>query len=95
MRKNIALVPQDTLLFHRSLLENIRYGREGATDDEVRRAATLAHCDEFIENLPSGLQTYVGERGIKLSGGERQRVSIARAVASPSFVICAWPTSFE
>ena len=80
VRKNIALVPQDTLLFHRSLLENIRYGREGATDDEVRRAATLAHCDEFIRNLPSGFETYVGERGIKLSGGERQRVAIARAI---------------
>jgi ABC-type multidrug transport system fused ATPase/permease subunit len=80
LRKNIALVPQDTLLFHRTLLENIRYGREDATDDEVRRAAKLAHCDEFVDNLPRGFDTYVGERGIKLSGGERQRVAIARAI---------------
>ena len=80
LRKNIALVPQDTLLFHRTLMENIRYGREGATDEEVKRAAKLAHCDEFVDNLPAGFDTYVGERGIKLSGGDRQRVAIARAI---------------
>ena len=80
LRKNIALVPQDTLLFHRTLMENIRYGREGATDDEVREAAKLAHSDEFVSNLPTGMNTYVGERGIKLSGGERQRVAIARTI---------------
>lgn len=80
LRKNIALVPQDTLLFHRTLMENIRYGRENATDEEVKQAATLAHCDEFVDKLPAGFQTFVGERGIKLSGGERQRVAIARAL---------------
>ncbi len=80
LRSAIALVPQDTLLFHRTLMDNIRYGREDASDEEVRRAATLAHCDEFIENLPAGFKTFVGERGIKLSGGERQRVAIARAI---------------
>ncbi len=80
LRRNIALVPQDTLLFHRSLLENIRYGREGASDEEVREAARLAHCDEFVDNLPDRFNTFVGERGIKLSGGERQRVAIARAI---------------
>ncbi len=80
LRNAIALVPQDTLLFHRSLLDNIRYGRENATDEEVHHAATLAHCDDFIDNLPEGFRTYVGERGIKLSGGERQRVAIARAI---------------
>lgn len=80
LRKNIALVPQDPILFHRSLLENIRYGRLDATDDEVKRAATLAHCDEFIDGLPQGYETFVGERGVKLSGGERQRIAIARAI---------------
>ena len=80
LRKNIALVPQDTLLFHRTLMENIRYGKEGASDEDVKKAATLAHCDEFVDNLHSGFETYVGERGIKLSGGERQRVAISRAI---------------
>ncbi len=80
LRENISLVPQDPVLFHRSLLENIRYGRREATDEEVKEAARLAHCDEFIENLPLKYDTHVGERGIKLSGGERQRVAIARAI---------------
>jgi len=80
LRQNIALVPQDTLLFHRTLMENIRYGRQEASDDEVKKAATLAHCDDFVSNLSTGFDTYVGERGIKLSGGERQRVAIARAI---------------
>lgn len=80
LREEIAFVPQDTALFHRTLLENIRYGRRDATDEEVLNAARLAHCDEFIEALPNKYQTYVGERGIKLSGGERQRVAIARAI---------------
>lgn len=80
LRKNIALVPQEPILFHRSLLENIRYGRLDATDDEVKKAAALAHCDEFIDTLPLGYETFVGERGVKLSGGERQRIAIARAI---------------
>jgi ATP-binding cassette, subfamily B, bacterial len=77
---HMSLVPQDPLLFHRTLMENIRYGRPDATDEEVKDAARKAHCDEFISALPSGFDTYVGERGIKLSGGERQRVAIARAI---------------
>lgn len=80
LREQIAFVPQDTTLFHRSLMENIRYGRRDANDEEVKRAAFLAHCDDFIDRLPEGYNTYVGERGIKLSGGERQRVAIARAI---------------
>lgn len=76
----IAMVPQDTALFHRTLRENIRYGRANATDAEVEAAAKAAHCDEFIGRLPQGYDTYVGERGVKLSGGERQRVAIARAI---------------
>ncbi|MBP6883870.1 MAG: ABC transporter ATP-binding protein [Candidatus Pacebacteria bacterium] len=80
LREKIAFVPQDTALFHRTLMENIRYGRRDATDEEVKRAASLAHCDEFIERLPLKYETHVGERGVKLSGGERQRVAIARAI---------------
>jgi len=80
LRENVSLVPQDPVLFHRTLMDNIRYGKRDATDEEVMRAARLAHCDEFIENLPNKYQTFVGERGIKLSGGERQRVAIARAI---------------
>lgn len=80
LRENISMVPQDPILFHRTLLENIAYGKRGAGKEEITKAAELAHCDEFIKNLPYGLETYVGERGIKLSGGERQRVAIARAI---------------
>ncbi len=80
LRGSISFVPQDPLLFHRTLMENIRYGRRDATDEEVKEAARLAHCDEFIEKLPLQYETFVGERGIKLSGGERQRVAIARAI---------------
>jgi len=80
LRKAISLVPQEPILFHRTLMENIRYGRLDATDEEVMEAAKKAHCHEFISRLPEGYETYVGERGIKLSGGERQRVAIARAL---------------
>lgn len=80
LRSQIAFVPQEPILFHRSLLENIRYGRRDADDADVYRASELAHCTEFIKNLPKGYDTLVGERGIKLSGGERQRIAIARAI---------------
>lgn len=78
LREAISVVPQDISLFHRSILENIRYGRPTATDDEVLRAAIAARCD-FVESLPEGLATMVGDRGVKLSGGQRQRIAIARA----------------
>lgn len=78
--KNISLVPQEPILFHRTLMENIRYGRPDASDKEVLIAAKAANCHEFIQGLSDGYNTYVGERGVKLSGGERQRVAIARAV---------------
>ncbi len=78
--KNISLVPQDPILFYRTLIENIRYGKPQASDEEVVEASKLSHCHEFIKVLPEGYDTYVGERGIKLSGGERQRVAIARAI---------------
>ncbi|MDQ7814827.1 MAG: ABC transporter ATP-binding protein [Patescibacteria group bacterium] len=80
LREYVSLVPQDPVLFHRTLMDNIRYGRLQATDEEVIAAAKKANCHEFIEQLADGYKTYVGERGIKLSGGERQRVAIARAI---------------
>jgi ATP-binding cassette subfamily B protein len=80
LRNAISFVPQEPVLFHRTLMENIRYGRRDATDEEVIDAARKAHCDEFISALPDRYETYVGERGVKLSGGERQRVAIARAI---------------
>ncbi|WP_434952816.1 ABCB family ABC transporter ATP-binding protein/permease [Shewanella sp. HL-SH4] len=80
LRRAIAIVPQDTVLFNDSLFENIRYGRPNATQVEIEQAAELAHLSEFINVLPKQWQTKVGERGLKLSGGEKQRVSIARAV---------------
>jgi ATP-binding cassette, subfamily B, bacterial len=80
LRKNIAYVPQEPLLFHRTLRENIAYGKAKATDAQIRKAATQANAWEFIKTLPNGLDTLVGERGIKLSGGQRQRIAIARAI---------------
>ncbi|MGE5195802.1 MAG: ABC transporter ATP-binding protein [Anaerolineae bacterium] len=80
LRQQIALIPQDPVLFHRTLRENICYGKPEATEAEIIRAAKLAHCDEFIRNIPNGYAAKVGERGTKLSGGEKQRIAIARAI---------------
>jgi ATP-binding cassette subfamily B protein len=80
LRESIAYVPQEPMLFHRSLFENIAYGKPDATLEEVRDAATKANALEFIEKLPQGFETTVGERGVKLSGGQRQRIAIARAI---------------
>jgi len=80
LRRAVALVPQTTSLFHRTIMDNIRYGRLEATDDEVMEAARMAQADRFIELLPEKYKTRVGERGVKLSGGQRQRISIARAL---------------
>ncbi len=80
LRRQIALIPQDPVLFHRTLRENIAYGNPEATEKEIFQAAKLAHCDEFIRNIPGGYEAKVGERGTKLSGGEKQRIAIARAI---------------
>lgn len=87
LREAVAYVPQEPLLFHRSLLENIAYGNEKATKKEIIEAAKLAHADEFISMLPLGYETLVGERGIKLSGGQRQRIAIARALLKKSPIL--------
>jgi len=80
LRKAIGIVPQDTVLFNDSIMENIRYGLTSASDEEVHKAITMAYLDEFIAQLPEGTATKVGERGLKLSGGEKQRVAIARTI---------------
>lgn len=80
LRRHIAYVPQEPLLFHRSLSENIAYGKPTASEQEIVKAAQLAHAHEFISTLPKGYNTMVGERGVKLSGGQRQRIAIARAI---------------
>ncbi len=80
LRQHIAYVPQEPMLFHRSLRENIAYGKQDATEEEITRAAQQANALEFINELPNGLDTHVGERGVKLSGGQRQRIAIARAI---------------
>ncbi len=80
LRSQISYVPQDPYLFHRSLRDNIIYGKEDATEKEIEAAIIKAHAKEFIDKLPDGLDTIVGERGVKLSGGQRQRVAIARAI---------------
>lgn len=84
---NIALIPQQPELFNRSIMDNIRYGNVMASDEDVYRAATLAHCHEFIEQLPLGYQAIVGERGVRLSGGQRQRIIIARAILKNAPII--------
>ncbi|MDO5707202.1 MAG: ABC transporter ATP-binding protein [Andreesenia angusta] len=85
--KKFSIVFQDVMLFNSSVMENIRLGKEGATDEEVRNAAKLANCDEFIENLAEGYDTLIGENGANLSGGERQRISIARALLKDAPII--------
>ena len=87
LRRQVAYVPQEALLFHRSIRENIAYGRPDATEDEIREAARLANALEFIDRLPRGLDTMVGERGVKLSGGQRQRVAIARAILADAPIL--------
>jgi ATP-binding cassette subfamily B protein len=80
LRSQISYVPQDPALFHRTLADNVRYGRQDATDEEVKSVAKMAHANEFIKELSHGYETLVGERGVKLSGGQRQRIAIARAM---------------
>jgi ATP-binding cassette subfamily B protein len=80
LRKDIAIVSQDPVIFSANALENIRYGRTSASDEEVMQAARAALADEFIERLPDGYRTFLGERGTRLSGGQRQRIAIARAI---------------
>jgi ATP-binding cassette subfamily B protein len=80
LRARIGIVPQDAVIFSNSALENIRYGKPDATDEEVRQAAEAAFAHEFIRTLPQGYDTFLGERGLRLSGGQRQRIAIARAM---------------
>ena len=87
LRTNIAVIPQDIILFHRTLMENIRYGRVNATDEEVIKASKNAHCHDFIIQLLEGYNTLDGERGIKLSGGQRQQIAIARAMLKEAPII--------
>jgi ATP-binding cassette subfamily B protein len=87
LRSHIAYVPQEPLLFHRTLSQNIAYGKPDATAGEIEAAAKMAHAHEFITTLPKGYQTMVGERGVKLSGGQRQRIAIARAILKNAPII--------
>lgn len=87
LHKHITYVPQEPMLFHRSLAENIGYGKRGASLDEIQKFSKLAHAHEFIKDIPKGYDTLVGERGVKLSGGQRQRVAIARAMIKDAPIV--------
>lgn len=87
LRSAISYVPQESVLFHRTVRENIAYGKQSATDEEIISAAKKSHADDFISKLHKGYNTFVGERGVKLSGGERQRVAIARAMLKDSPIL--------
>lgn len=94
LRQAIGVVPQDSVLFNDTLIENVRYGRPDASDEEVRNAIHMAHLKEFVESLPKGYETQVGERGLKLSGGEKQRVAIARTILkNPAILVFDEATS--
>lgn len=94
LRSRCAIVPQDCIIFGESAMDNIRFGRPGASDDEVIRAATSAYADDFLRNLPQGYDTYLGEKGARLSGGQRQRIAIARAIiADPPILLLDEATS--
>ncbi|MFQ5447096.1 MAG: ABC transporter ATP-binding protein, partial [Saprospiraceae bacterium] len=93
-RQNIAIVPQEVILFGGTIRENILYGKPGATEEELKQAAVQANAWDFIESFPEKLETVVGERGIKLSGGQRQRIAIARAILkNPSILLLDEATS--
>lgn len=95
LRRQIALVSQDTFLFHDSIMENIRFSKPDATDEEVKKAAMSAHISEFIESLPGGFHTMIGDRGVRLSGGQKQRISIARSILlRPRILILDEATAF-
>jgi subfamily B ATP-binding cassette protein MsbA len=87
LRKNISMVSQETTLFDDTIKNNIKYGRENATEEEILKAAKLSYCSEFINNLPNKFDTLIGENGVRLSGGEKQRLSIARAMLKKSSII--------
>ncbi len=80
LRRHIALVPQQPILFSANVWENLRYGRPDASETEIRRAAVSAHADEFIQQLPAGYDSFLGEQGVRLSGGQRQRIALGRAI---------------
>jgi ATP-binding cassette subfamily B protein len=87
LRQSLAVVPQEITLLHRTVMDNIRFARPDASDEEIFRAAKAAHCDRFIRRLSEGYDTIVGERGTKLSGGQRQRIGIARAFLKDAPII--------